>query len=173
MRCTDLLIQDHKIILRALQVLEQMAQMVEKHEAVEQEDVEAILRFLHLFADEHHQAKEESTLFPELLRTSTAQHRPLQQMRFEHEQERSLVRALEDALYTKKGVDFVRFADRFVSLIRTHIYKEDNILFDLVEHWLSPEQDAKVVEEFDKFKINPEFQTELRRLEWKYLRKAA
>jgi len=173
MKCTELLIQDHKVILRCLHVLEQMAALVEKGEQPAEADVAALLRFLRAFADEHHQMKEESALFPELRSASVAQDRPLQQMLFEHDQERSLVEGLEDSLYAKKGAEFVLFANRLTDLIRNHIYKEDNILFDIVDRALSPEQDAKVVAEFNKFQIKPSFLADLRRLEWKYLRKAA
>src|SRR6516164_4550030 len=103
MKCTELLIQDHKTILRALDILDQMADRVENHKVVEHDDVETILRFLRTFADEYHQGKEESALFPELRRTLTGYDPALRQMLFEHDQERSLVEAIEDALFTKKG----------------------------------------------------------------------
>ncbi|PYS49551.1 MAG: hypothetical protein DMG13_23185 [Acidobacteria bacterium] len=173
MKCTDLLVQDHKIILRALNVIEHMAARVENDQFVETADVESILRFLRTFADDHHQTKEESALFPELMRTSAAQEGPLRQMLFEHDQERSLVEGLEDALYTKKGAEFVYFANRLTALLRNHIRKEDDILFEIVERTLSSEQDEKVTEQFNKFEINVKFQKELHRLEWKYLNRAA
>jgi hemerythrin-like domain-containing protein len=150
-----------------------MAARVENEQPVETEDIQAVLRFLRAFADDHHQAKEESALFPELRRTSAAQEGPLRHMLFEHDQERSLVEGLEEALLTKKGMDFVHFANRITALLRNHIQKEDNILFDIVERSLSTEQDDKVVAEFNKFKTDLAFLTELRRLEWKYLRRAA
>jgi hemerythrin-like domain-containing protein len=165
--------QDHKTILRALSVLEAMATRVEQDQPVDDEDVEAILRFLRTFADDHHQAKEESALFPELRRTCCAEEPSVRQMLFEHDQERSLVEALEDALHTKKGPQFVQFAHRFVALIRNHIYKEDYILFAIVERNLTAEQDETVVAEFEKFDIDERCLADLRRLEWKYLRKAA
>jgi len=173
MKCTELLTQDHKVILQCLHVLEQVAVGAEKGEPLEHEDVTTLLRFLREFADEHHQVKEESALFPELRRASAAQEGPLRQMLFEHDQERSLVEGLEDSLFAKKGADFALFANRLTALIRNHIYKEDNILFDIVDRSLSPEQDEKVVAEFNKFQINPSFLADLRRLEWKYLRKVA
>ena len=171
MKCTDLLIQDHKIILRCLYVLEHMAARVENNQPFETEDLQAVLRFLRTFADDHHQTKEESALFPELRRTSAAQEGPLRQMLFEHDQERSLVEGLEEALLTKSGMEFVHFANRLTALLGNHIQKEDNILFDIVERSLSTEQDDRVVSEFNKFQINPELLVDLRRLEWKYLRK--
>src|SRR5207253_9955126 len=64
MKCADLLDKDHQIILRALDVLEQMAEEVKQGNSVDPPDVEFIVRFLKEFEDEHHQAKEESALFP-------------------------------------------------------------------------------------------------------------
>ena len=55
-----------------------------------------------------------------------------------------------------------------VGLLRT-----SDLVRRAVDRALSPEQDAKVVAEFDKFQIKPSFLVDLRHLEWKYLRKAA
>src|SRR5262245_54328313 len=173
MKCTDLLIQDHNTILRALDVLDEMAKRVERQETGEREDVESLLRFLRLFADDHHQAKEECALFPELRRAAHPEEGAMRHMLFEHDQERSLVEGLEDALFTRNRDEFVLFANRFGALIRNHIDKEDHILFEIVDRILSAEQDDLVVAEFGKFQISPELIADLRRLESKYLRKAA
>jgi len=173
MKCTDILIQDHKIILRALDVLDKMAARTEKGEPVEPVHVENLLRFLRTFADDHHQVKEESALFPELLQTSLANDARLRQMRFEHDQERSLVEGLEDSLRTKKGWDFVHFAKWLASLIRTHIHKEDNILFDLAERSFSTEQDEHVTAELNKFKVDRRILADLDALETIYIRQVA
>jgi hemerythrin-like domain-containing protein len=173
MRCVDLLLQDHRIILRALDVLDQMAGRVQNGRTVEKEDVVAIVRFLRVFADTHHQTKEESAFFPELMRTSAANNGPLRQMVFEHDQERSLVEGLEEALYTKKGAEFVHFANRLASLLRAHIDKEDKVLFKIAETSLSAEQDESISTELNKFRVNAEVLADLSRLEWEYLGRGA
>jgi len=173
MKCTDLLTQEHKTILRGLDILDHMAARIEEDQHIAVEDVETILRFLRAFADNQHQAKEESALFPELLRTSAANDAALRQMIFEHDQERSLVEGLEDSLRTKRGMEFVHFANRLTGLIRTHIRKEDNILFPMAERCLSPEQDERVTTELNKFEVDVAFLADLRRLEWTYLRRVA
>jgi hemerythrin-like domain-containing protein len=173
MKCTDLLLDDHKLLLRALEVLEQMAKRVENHEPLEHDDVEIVLRFLRVFGDDFHQSREESALFPELLRTAHGQETPLRQMLFEHDQERSLVEGLEDALYTKNGTEFAHFANRLVELLRSHVRKEDNMLFAITERLLSPEQDDRVVALFEKFQMNPAILRDVQELESKYMRKAA
>jgi hemerythrin-like domain-containing protein len=173
MKCTELLIREHKIILRALDVLDHMAERVDQKQPVDTQDLEAILRFLRAFADDHHQAKEESALFPELRRTSAANEPALRQMLLEHDRERSLVEGLEDSLRTKKGSEFVQFAFRLTGLIRNHIYKEDNILFEIVDRSLSADQDDRVTTELNQFKTNIDWLDELRALEWTYLRKVS
>jgi len=173
MKCTDLLIQEHKAILRCVEVLEQMSRRIERGDDVSNEDVQTLLEHLRTFADDHHQTMEESALFPELRRTANVQEGPLRQMLFEHDQERSLVEALDDAFHTKRGAEFVLFTNRFVEIIRNHVYKEDHILFDIIERSISTEQDEKITNEFAKFPIKPSFFVDLQRLEQKYLRKVA
>lgn len=178
MKATNVLIDEHKRILRALNVIEQIAANVEDGKTVDERDLEDILRFLKVFADGQHQGKEEDILFPAILRCTECSHYPkLRQMIFEHDQERSLVEGLEEALRTKKGKDFVYFAERLIQILRTHIYKEDHILFELADASLSPEEDERVAQELvayerncDEKVLGPIFER-LHRLEWKYLAK--
>jgi hemerythrin-like domain-containing protein len=177
MKCTELLEKDHRVILRAVDVLEQMADEVKKGHSVDPRDIEAIVRFLREFEDEHHQTKEESALFPILLETAGSQQARLGKMLFEHDQERSLVEGLEEALKTRHGQDFVHFADRLITLLRSHIYKEEFELFALVEMTLSDEQDGVVLSEFSRFDeelesaAGHELMKTLRTLEGKYSRR--
>ena len=177
MKCTDLLTQDHKFILRSLDVLDAIAAKVEKSEQVDTTDIESLLHFLRVFGDDHHQTKEESALFPVLMLTKKDQHGPVNHMQFEHDQERSLVGGIAEALKTKKGPDFVHFANRLCALLRNHIYKEEHILFEIVEGALSLEQDEQVAGEFQKFDLaarnRQELLDSLRRLESNYMGKAA
>jgi hemerythrin-like domain-containing protein len=170
MKCTDHLTQDHKIILRALDVLQCMAEG-ENSERINPNDVEILLRFLRAFADDYHHIKEESVLFPELMRTSEAQSGPLRHLLFEHDQERSLVEGLEDALRCKKSIDFVLFANRLISRIRNHIENEERILFPIIEALISEDQDENVRAGFEKFQPAASLLTDLRFLESKYPRR--
>ncbi len=172
MKCTDLLIQDHKLILRCLDVLENIARKVDNESPAEiAADVEAILRFLRGFADNYHLTKEESALFPELLRAAPQPDSPLRHILFQHDQARSLIEALEDALLTRHGPEFVQFANRLSDLIRTHIETEEHVLYDLAERLLTPEQDQSVASELSKFQMDDGYLTDLQRLEWKYLKR--
>src|SRR4030095_12580773 len=101
-RCTELLRQDHRTILRCLNVLQSMVEG-ENGERIDQSDATTLLHFLRMFADENHHLKEESVLFPEVMRTSEAQGGSLRHLLFEHNQERSLLEGLEEALHIGKS----------------------------------------------------------------------
>jgi len=169
-KCTDLLRQDHKIILRSVDILQRMVE-AENTERVDYNDVATLLRFLRIFADEHHHMKEESVLFPELMRISQAEAGPLRHLLFEHSQERSLVEELEDALRRTKTAEFVVSANRLTESVRNHIRKEDGILFPILDILISSELDEKVSSEFEKFQLNFSLLEDLQRLESKYLKK--
>jgi hemerythrin-like domain-containing protein len=176
MKATDHLINDHKYILRALNVLDQMSEQAAQGAPVDNRDVEDLLRFLELFADRHHQSKEESVLFPAIVGDGHHDEYPkVCQMVFEHNQERSLVEGLQESLQTRKTKDFVFFANRLVHILRTHIYKEDHILFELANSILTKEQDEALLREFEDFErlwrktVFDGLVHRLNNLEWKYL----
>jgi hemerythrin-like domain-containing protein len=169
-KCTDLLREDHKIILRALDVLQSIVEEADP-ERIDQNDTTTLLRFLRVFADEHHHMKEESVLFPELMRISQTEAGPIRHLLFEHGQERSLVEGLEDALRRTKTAEFVLFAGRLAERVRGHIQKEDGILFPILDLLIPSELDKKVVVGFEKFQLDSSLLDDLRRLESKYLRK--
>ena len=151
MKCTDLLIQDHKAILRALDVLGQMAKRVEEHQALEHDDVEVILRFLRSFADEYHQGKEESALFPELRRTQSAQEPAVRQMLFEHDQERSLVEASRSAFHEERTGICSLCLSVYRADPQPRAQRRQHSLRDR-RRSVTAEQDEKVVAEFAKIR---------------------
>jgi len=177
MKSTNFLSQEHKVILRALDVLDGVSASIERSGVVNEKDVDKILDFLRWFADAHHQAKEESILFPAMKTAAAAHNRPIAHMLVEHEQERLTIENVEKDLRLAKLSEFVVDANRLSSNLRNHIYKEDRILFEAVDAVLSPQADAEVFEgltgfdtEFDK-RILDEKLKDLRLMEQVYLRK--
>ena len=176
MKATDHLIQEHKVILRALDVLDALAASVETEATVNTEDSDKILDFLRWFADAHHQAKEESILFP-AMRAHASENQSVQHMMFEHDQERQSIEDLETDLRLGNLSDFVSHANRLGSTLRNHIYKEDQLLFPAADEMLSPQEDETVAQELNRFETALDKQTldqklhDLHSLEWKYLRK--
>jgi hemerythrin-like domain-containing protein len=177
MKSTNLLIQEHKLILRALDVLDAMSAACEQKSDFEQADIYGILDFLRWFADGHHQAKEETILFPALKKAAASQVRPVDHMIHEHDQERSSVEELEKDARLADVSRFVACANRLTSTLRNHIYKEDRILFETADSLLNAQEDEAVFDQLNRFETPLDKEgiekriEDLRALEWKYLRK--
>ncbi|HET9131785.1 MAG TPA: hemerythrin domain-containing protein [Terriglobia bacterium] len=148
MKATSILMEEHRYILRSLDVICAMADCVENSEAVDDRDVDCVLDFLDAFGDRHHQEKEEAVLFPALMKAShDEEHYCICQITFEHNQQRSLLEGIEEALRTRKGQDFVYYARRLAELVRAHIRSEEDEIFKRADAILSVEEDDRVARE--------------------------
>ena len=142
MEFLELLVDEHKPIRRAVEVLRVMA----KTEAwTDRHDVNALLMFLHYFADACHQAKEESLLFPVLI-SSCAPDACLEidVLLKEHREERSFIEKVQLALFTDTRSEFNRRAKELVELLSKHITQEENVLFPLAERILTREKASEI-----------------------------
>jgi hemerythrin-like domain-containing protein len=63
MKCIELVIYEHLILRRGLDILDGMIRKLEEGARIEIADVTAILKFLRVFGDEYHQTMEETVLF--------------------------------------------------------------------------------------------------------------
>jgi hemerythrin-like domain-containing protein len=177
MKSTEFLIQEHKLILRALDVLDGIAGFIEADGTIDSDDIAKILDFLRWFADAHHQAKEDTILFPALKACGADETRPVQHMMFEHDQERQSIEALEKDVRLGKLSDFAASAVRLSSTMRNHLYKEDHLLFPSADSLLTEEQDKVILDQLNRFdsafdrQILEQKVHDLNSLEWKYLRK--
>jgi hemerythrin-like domain-containing protein len=179
-RCIETLIAEHKVILRVADVLASMSQTTEDRSEYCKEDVEAVVQILRDFGDQFHQRKEEGVLFPAFTAAcNPSQYAAVQHMLFEHEHDRSLMNGMDDAIARSNAAQFSEYAMQLANILRNHIYKEDNILFETISNNLSSDDDAKIMTEFEIFEHEFEslnkaqLMERLRRLEWKYLRRVA
>ncbi len=179
MKSTKFLTQEHKLILRALDVIDNMAAWAEKNGTIDEADIGSVLDFLRWFADAHHQVKEETVLFPALKRAAATQTRPVEHMMLEHEQERVLIEQIETAARLARIPELLFYMNKLSSMLRNHIYKEDEILFEFTKTALSSEADDDVAARLEKFDTNYDREllsekiSGLRTLEWKYLRRTS
>ena len=177
MKSTNFLIQEHKLILRALDLLDGVTASMEAEGKADPGDVDKILDFLRWFADAHHQTKEETILFPVIKARAASEDRSVRHMIFEHDHERHLIEDLEKDLRLGQLSNFASSANRLSSTLRNHIYKEDQLLFPEVDSLLDEQQDQAIFELLNRFETTLDREIldiklhELRSLEWKYLRK--
>jgi hemerythrin-like domain-containing protein len=152
MKVSDVLKNEHRLILRALDVLEAMALRTAQGEVLDKRDIHDIVAILKGFADRHHQGKEEAVLFPALLQDRQQQYfEKLCSLIFEHEQERSLATGLEEAVETGNPKEFLFCASQLVRKTRAHIDGEDRVLLQLADLVLSPLEHERTVTELLNF----------------------
>jgi hemerythrin-like domain-containing protein len=167
MKCIEIVIQDHGVIRRGVDILEGMMKKLEDGERIEISDVKGLLKFLQAFGDGYHQSVEEKSLFPALVR-ATPQGSPVHELVLAHGEERALVDWMLEALSSRRVVDFVYSSRRYIQLIRNHMDKEESVLGKLAEQLLPGDEDDLVAVEFNKNFKQPECFVNFSRLEGKY-----
>jgi hemerythrin-like domain-containing protein len=127
---TDLLREEHRVILRALDLLECAAARLDVGDAVADVWWREIVAWLRGFADRTHHAREEAALFPAMVKAGVpSEGGPLAVMLEEHGEGRALVTAID----TTAGAARVAACRDYAALLRAHIDKENEIVFPLAE----------------------------------------
>ena len=151
MQATEILEREHAIIERALNLLEDAVAMIRAGRRPPDGFETWAVRFIREFADGRHHAKEEEVLFPLLEERGVPRSGgPIGCMLHEHEMGRDCVRRMCAAL-PPAGDDsagFASAAENYISLLRQHIFKENNVLFMMARRCLSPQDDELAVEKY-------------------------
>jgi hemerythrin-like domain-containing protein len=153
MKCTEFLIAEHKLLLKVADVLGAIATAAKRDGRWNEQDAETILAILRRFGDDCLQAKEESALFPIIFKaiSDQADYRVVRHMIFQHDQDRSLLEGMEDALRRSNTAEFAEYALSFTNIIRNHIQFEDQILSEAVDGNVSKQDEACILAEFEIF----------------------
>ncbi len=134
-RAVDDLRKEHDAILLTLSILEKIVSQINAGGAPARQDLEQIVGFLKEFADRCHHGKEEGILFPEMKKAGVPERGgPLGVMLAEHDAGRGLIAEMTASLAS--GPDYRAFASsatRYIELLRSHIAKENNVLFPMAE----------------------------------------
>ena len=143
---TDVLREEHRVILRALALLESAADRPGRPEALPDGWWERLIGWLRAFADLNHHAKEERHLFPALVKAGVpSEGGPVAVMLAEHVDGRALIQAMESDDPPRRA-DAAR---RYVQLLRDHIDKENGVLFPLAEAVLEERAQQALAREFE------------------------
>jgi len=140
---TALLRREHELILEIAGAVSRMLADGD-NEPLDYDALGSCITFFRLYADACHHGKEEDLLFPALAANGLPeQGGPVAVMLEEHEQGRTLVRAMVASLAGAQAgeasadVNLRNAAAGFVELITAHIAKEDNILFEMADNLLA------------------------------------
>ena len=151
MDALEMLKQEHDIIERVLDLLEQAAGRTEAAKSLPEGFEPWTVEFFRHFADHCHHAKEEDILFPLLeQRGIPREGGPIGCMLSEHEVGRECVRRMDQAASATPRDDaaYTTAAKEYTALLRQHIFKENNVLFRMAGHVLSEADDADIDERF-------------------------
>lgn len=153
---TEVLRQEHEVILSVLDAVEKTAASVEKGLEVPPHQLTETVEFLKLYADRQHHGKEEDLLFPELgMKGMPSNGGPIAVMLMEHQIGRSHIARMSEAAEVYQngdrtaGAEWADAALDYVSLLREHIAKENNVLFVMAERFLSSADQQRLAKEFD------------------------
>lgn len=158
-----ILMDEHKIILRNLELLRQTIHQVEAATTFSdirpQLDRLKVIAQLLLETESHHQ-REEKTIFPRLEKHGVTG--PPRIMRLEHEELRAKKRQLAELAEQASAMSPTALAEELSEIggyiattLKDHIYKEDNILYPTALDTLQPEEWPEIAEEFDRIGYCP------------------
>jgi hemerythrin-like domain-containing protein len=143
-----------------LDATEEAAKQIELGSAPEPEVMSGLHEFLRMFADRCHHGKEEELLFPMLERKGLPRNGgPVGVMLMEHDQGRALIRRMVEAAEgfasgnRAAAEDWARAARGYALLLRSHIGKENNILFMMADQLLSEEEQEELSAGFEKIEL--------------------
>jgi hemerythrin-like domain-containing protein len=155
----DELMQDHRIIEQVLACLEQ----TEPPQSVE--FYERAIDFITQFADGHHHDKEEHQLFPALAAQGMpTEGGPIACMLHEHEEGRGYVARMRAAVAAEDVAAAARAGADYAGLLRDHIAKEDNILFQMAREMLPAAVIDKLATDFETIESTTPRQSQYRQL---------
>jgi hemerythrin-like domain-containing protein len=155
MKATEILMDEHTVILRVIATLETAAQRVEQGQAVRPGFFVDAADFIKGFADGCHHKKEEGVLFKAMADSGmSVQAGPIAVMLMEHEQGRTFTRAMREAAEHQVGDESARqaliaSARGYAALLTQHIAKENGILFPMADRVVPPDRQAQVAKDFE------------------------
>lgn len=137
------LMNDHEAILSALDVFENILNKIKINRSeANPDDLLDFVSFLSEFADKCHHGKEEGILFPALIAAGVPDRGgPIGVMMAEHIQGRGYIHDMFEAFEETEDYDRFEKAGRaFIDLLRSHIQKENNVLFPMADRVILAEQ---------------------------------
>jgi len=142
----EILKSEHRRIEAVLDALCIYRDWIAKGDSVATDDLGRFVHFFQDYADRKHHAKEEDILFATMLEAGFPREvGPIPVMLSEHQEGRALVGILSECAVPQDWSQDTRSRARvaiseFSSLLRSHIQKEDNVLYEMARTRLSPEQ---------------------------------
>ncbi len=151
----QMLVDEHETITSVLDAVEVMAGQPDDHGPFPREFFAKAVDFFSTFADKCHHDKEERHLFPLIESRGVPRNGgPIGCMLTEHDEGRAHIGAIRAALpLTGNGDLEARQIVReealaYAALLRSHIFKENNVLFRLGDQFMTPQDKEELWKKF-------------------------
>lgn len=173
MNIIELMIEEHRNIVRMLAVVRQASYRILKGDEICYEDFAQMIDFIRNYADIHHHGKEEKFLFKEMvdhlgpLGDKLVTHGML----IEHDWGRLFIRELSDALELVKNgdemskIDVIANAVGYANHLKRHIEKEDTVVYTFAQRKLP----AEVMDQIEQASFDYEKVAEEKKIPSHYL----
>jgi len=152
---TQILTTEHQLILKVLNLLKKSREELENGRMISGLFYEKAMNFCSEFADQFHHFKEEFLLFGLLsYKKKGALDSVMGTLRYQHESCRHCIAKIRQALNKYEENDemaitlLLESLAVYVSLLRRHIYLEDQIFFPMAEKALSIDEKKSLAEQF-------------------------
>ena len=184
MTSVEIMVNEHKQILRMVQVVRKACYAIMKGEEINYNDFEQMMDFVKNYADVHHHGKEEKFMFKKMQENlgKIGENLITHGMLVEHDLGRLHMRELRSALERVQSgdeeskLDVIANAISYTHLIERHIKKEDELVYPFGEKNLSEPIMKEINDLTDEFEakakedgIQEKYMTLLKKLEEKYL----
>ena len=164
MEATRCLREEHQVILRVLGCFEIALREAREAGAIDLATFEKFVEFFRGFADHCHHCKEEDRLFPVLVSAGIPKEGgPIGCMLAEHEQARAFVRSIAEQLVPAGEGDAAALqlvldqGEDYIDLLRNHIAKEDNVLFNMADGVLDEPAVEGLARAYGEVETTPEY----------------
>ena len=154
----EILVQEHNLILRGVDLLTTAAEKIVRNQNPPKEFFEKAMRFTVDFTNKFHHYKEEIVMFGLLAQKHQgAIDAELERLRGQHDALRDYVNQISESLdaYSKNVDSEVRRLHRslseYIETLRRHIHAENKIFYPLVTKTLTAEEMQWLQGEFDKY----------------------
>jgi len=142
----EVLLIEHRAILRMLDVTRELAHLLEAGADVPADMLDAVAEFMRVFGNEHLR-KEEEYVFPALGKKSKSlDGMAIESLQRDHDRVRLLLEKMSTAAVAyrehrpKADRNWGRYASEYAAVLRRHIDKEEEVFYPAAEQLLSADQ---------------------------------
>jgi len=176
MKALDNLRQDHLAVERVLTLIDEACNRVQAGHPVPVGFERWAVESLSHFGDHCHHVKEESALFPLLwVRGTPKEAGPVGMILAEQKRGRRFLQRMMDDAVRRDHLGFALVAEEYARWLRTHIFKEDHVIFQMAETCLTEKDDSQLVnsfrrieQEFGGDQLHEQFDSDIKRWEEKF-----